>query len=185
MNRLQGFVKLLIGSFTNEEQLSKMSDEERENFPAARHVNSIVNDDIVNLPEDIGGYFILEESYYTLKGKTNSSPHLFLFSESDGKVKLTSYDLPQEIDKSMLTKDNFKNVNLDFAAIKPSEKFVPAIYEEKDGVWEGGSESWFTPSLKFKLYEKFSKEFLEVSESMEMNGKRTFGFDLPIVYKRV
>ena len=33
--------------------------------------------------------------------------------------------------------------------------------------------------------EKFSDSCLEVSESMEVNGKRTFGYDEPIIYKRV
>ena len=31
----------------------------------------------------------------------------------------------------------------------------------------------------------FSSEQLEVSESMEVNGKRTFGYDVPILYRRV
>ena len=35
------------------------------------------------------------------------------------------------------------------------------------------------------LWEKFSDSCLEVSESMEVNGKRTFGYDDPIIYKRV
>ena len=30
-----------------------------------------------------------------------------------------------------------------------------------------------------------SDSHLEVSESMEVNGKRTFGYDDPIIYKRV
>ena len=55
---------------------------------------------------------------------------------------------------------------------------------DRDGVWEGGSESMFTPTLKFKLFERFSDELLEVSEVMEMNGKRTFGYDQPILYRR-
>ena len=37
----------------------------------------------------------------------------------------------------------------------------------------------FTPALKFTLFERFSSEVLEVSETMEMNGKRTFGYDVP------
>ena len=36
----------------------------------------------------------------------------------------------------------------------------------------------------FKLFERFSDELLEVSEVMEMNGKRTFGYDQPILYRR-
>ena len=52
----------------------------------------------------------------------------------------------------------------------------------KNGEWfEGGSESMFTPVLKFKLYERFSNEVLEVSESMEKDGRRTFGYD-PVSY---
>ena len=39
--------------------------------------------------------------------------------------------------------------------------------------------------MTFKLWEKFSDSCLEVSESMEANGKRTFGYDAPIIYKRV
>ena len=42
----------------------------------------------------------------------------------------------------------------------------------------------FTPALKFTLFERFSSEGLEVSETMEMNGKRTFGYDVPILYRR-
>lgn len=39
--------------------------------------------------------------------------------------------------------------------------------------------------MTFKLWKKFSDSCLEVSESMEVNGKRTFGYDVPIIYKRV
>ena len=69
--------------------------------------------------------------------------------------------------------------------LKKSEKFIPALYHEKDGIWEGGSISQFSPVMTFKLWEKFSDSCLEVSESMEVNGKKTFGYDEPIIYKRV
>lgn len=42
----------------------------------------------------------------------------------------------------------------------------------------------FSPTTKFKLFQKFSEEKLEVSEIMESNGKKTFGYDIPIIYKR-
>ena len=74
---------------------------------------------------------------------------------------------------------------VEYSELKKSAKFTPALYHEKDGVWEGGSTSQFTPVMKFKLWERFSGECLEVSESMEVNGKRTFGYDDPIIYKRV
>ena len=51
-------------------------------------------------------------------------------------------------------------------------------------MWEGGSVSMFSPVLKFSLFERFSREVLEVSESMEVNGKKAFGYQVPILYKR-
>ena len=72
----------------------------------------------------------------------------------------------------------------DYAALRPSAKFTPAVYRRNNGVWEGGSESMFTPVLKFTLFERFSEDVLEVSECMEMNGRRTFGYDQPILYRR-
>ena len=48
----------------------------------------------------------------------------------------------------------------------------------------GAASGMFSPVLKFTLYERFSQESLEVAETMEVNGKRTFGYDVPIVYRR-
>ena len=92
------------------------------------------------------------------------------------------YIIPGE-DKNTFSYDSMKNV--DYSKLEKSEKFNPALYHEKDGIWEGGSTSQFSPVMTFKLWEKFSDNFLEVSESMEVNGKRTFGYDEPIIYKRV
>ena len=86
-------------------------------------------------------------------------------------------------DKNTFSYDSMKNV--DYSKLKKSEKFTPALYHENGGVWEGGSTSRFSPVMTFKLWEKFSDSCLEVSESMEVNGKRTFGYDVPIIYKRV
>ena len=86
-------------------------------------------------------------------------------------------------DKNTFSYDSMKNV--DYSKLKKSEKFTPALYHENGGVWEGGSTSRFSPVMTFKLWERFSDSCLEVSESMEVNGKRTFGYDAPIIYKRV
>ena len=86
-------------------------------------------------------------------------------------------------DKNTFSYDSMKNV--DYSNLKKSEKFTPALYHENGGAWEGGSTSRFSPVMTFKLWEKFSDSCLEVSEIMEVNGKRTFGYDDPIIYKRV
>lgn len=75
-------------------------------------------------------------------------------------------------DKNTFSYDSMKNV--DYSKLKKSEKFTPALYHENGGVWEGGSTSRFSPVMTFKLWERFSDSCLEVSESMEVNGKRTF-----------
>ena len=58
-------------------------------------------------------------------------------------------------------------LNIDFTKLEKSKKFTPALYHEKDGIWEEGSTSRFSPVMIFKLWEKFSDSCLEVSESME------------------
>ena len=106
-----------------------------------------------------------------------------LITEIEQGILLSSYEIPKGEDKNTFSYDSMKKV--DYAKLKKSEKFTPALYHEKDGIWEGGSTSQFSPVMTFKLWEKFSDDFLEVSESMEFNGKRTFGYDEPIIYKRV
>lgn len=182
MEQFNSFIGLLTGSFNNSEQYEIMKNDGIE-FPFAEHVNTVCNDKIRNLPSDFNGIFMVEESYYTSGGKTHASPHLFLFTREPDGIKLTSYETPDEYNKDTFTYENL--TDLDFHGLKLSEKFNPALYTEKDGVWEGGSTSMFSPVLKFTLFERFSKECLEVSEIMEVNGKRTFGYDNPIIYKRV
>ena len=180
MRKLESFVQLLSGRFNNADQYEARKEE---GFPYAEHVNTPCNHKIRGLPADFDGVFLLEESYYTTDGRTHASPHLFLFTEEAEGVRLTSYEVPDACPKDCLTAE--KLPELDYADLKPSAKFTPALYTEHDGVWEGGSTSMFTPVLKFTLFERFSPEALEVSEQMEMNGRRTFGYDEPILYKRV
>ena len=169
MSRLDEFLRLLCGRFDNTRQLEELR---RSGSP----------DKIDGLPADFAGAFVLEESYYTTEGKTHASPHLFLFTEEGEAVKLTSYQLPKAADGGAATYETLPP--LKWEDLEISEKFTPALYTLHDGVWEGGSVSMFSPVLKFTLYERFSQESLEVAETMEVNGKRTFGYDVPIVYRR-
>ena len=161
MMKLDIFVDMMTGHFNNKEQFDKMKKEGKA-YPYAEHINTICNEKILNLPKDFNGKFVVEESYYETNGKRHASPHLFLITEKEDSMK-----------------------NVDYTELKKSEKFTPALYHEKDGIWEGGSTSQFSPVMTFKLWEKFSDSCLEVSESMEVNGKKTFGYDEPIIYKRV
>ena len=180
--KLDDFTGMMTGHFDNKEQFDKMQAEGK-TYPYAEHVNTICNDKIKNLPEDFNGRFVVEESYYETNGKRHASPHLFLITETEQGILLSSYEIPEGEDKKTFSYASMKKV--DYSELKKSEKFTPALYHEKDGIWEGGSISQFSPVMTFKLWEKFSDSCLEVSESMEVNGKRTFGYDEPIIYKRV
>mgnify|MGYP006895720551 FL=1 len=182
MVKLDSFVGMMTGHFNNKEQFDKMK-KEGKIYPYAEHINTICNGKILNLPKDFNGRFVVEESYYETNGKCHASPHLFLITEEEDGIVLSSYEIPAGEDKSTFSYGSMKNV--DYADLKKSEKFTPAIYHEKDGIWEGGSVSQFSPVMTFRLWEKFSDSCLEVSESMEVNGKKTFGYDEPIIYKRV
>ena len=182
MKKLEKFLDLMTGHFDNKEQFSEMIAEGKP-YPYAEHVNTVCDDKIKNLPADLNGSFVVEESYYKTNGTTHASPHLFLITETEDGVMLSSYEIPAGANKNI-----FSYVSmgvLDYRELKKSEKFTPAIYRENDSVWEGGSISLFSPVMTFKLWERFSEQCLEVSESMEVNGKRTFGYDEPIIYKRV
>lgn len=182
MSKLDDFMRLLCGEFDNREQFEAKR-AAGEAFPLAHHVNTACNDKILGLPDDFAGTFMVEESYYEVDGRKSASPHLFLFTEERDGVLLTSYDTPEGNDKRAFSYATM--VPAEFSSLRESGKFTPALYREHDGVWEGGSDSMFSPVVRFHLFERFSADVLEVSESMETSGKRVFGFDEPILYKRI
>lgn len=182
MADLINFVTLLNGKFDNKDQFEKIS-KTNPQYPYAKHINTICNSKIANLPNGFEGVFMIEESYYSVQGTTRSSSHLFLFMEESNSIKLISYEIPEGYDKKNFTCKMFKGA--DYDQLKCSAKFTPAFFRKSGDIWEGGSVSMFSPVLKFSLHEKFTENQLEVSESMEVNGKRTFGYDEPIIYKRI
>lgn len=185
MDTLQRFLSCMSGEFDNSQQIREQHDAGEITHPYAHHINTVVNARISNLPKNFNGYFLLEESYYTQNGSTNAQPHLFLFTlNEEGRVVLTSYDMPEGYTKETFTAAN-PDLTLDYLHLKKSEKFTPMLYEEHDGIFTGSSESMFSPVLKFILRETTGPQQLEVEERMEMNGKKTFGFDGPILYRRM
>ena len=179
--KLDNFIGMMTGHFDNKEQFDMMQ-KTGKIYPYAEHINTICNDKIKNIPVDFSGKFVVEESYYEINGKRHASPHLFLITEIEDGISLSSYEIPAGEDKNTFSYDSMKAV--DYSELNESKKFTPALYREKDGVWEGGSTSQFSPVMIFKLWERFSEDSLEVSEIIEVNGRRTFGYDDPIVYKR-
>ena len=122
------------------------------------------------------GSFNNKEQYSSLQKAERNFPYA-------EHINTACNEIPEGNNKAGFSYKNMTTA--DFLCLKLSERFTPALFREKNGVWEGGSISMFTPVMKFQLLERFSKDCLEVSETIEVNGKRTFGYDQPILYKRV
>lgn len=184
METLERFISNLCGDFNNDKQIEDEMKAGQVSSPKAKHINRVCNDKIENLPDDFKGYFVIEESYYEVGGRKNILPHLFLFNlNEEGKVVLTSYELPEGVKKEDFRSDN-KALKMDYNELERSEKFKPMVYEAKGDAFEGESVSDFGNGLIFTLKEKTTSRTLEVSEIFERNGKKTFGFDSPIIYDK-
>lgn len=182
---LEKFINNLCGQFNNDNQISDEMSKGNVAHPQAKHINCICNNKISNIPADFNGYFVLEESYYVQGNFKNIMPHLFLFTvNEENKIVLTSYEVPKNIDKKDFTNSN-DNLSMDYNELIISEKFTPMVYEEKDDIFYGESESNFSPEITFTLKETIKEDTLYVSEVMRRNGKITFGFTDPIIYKKI
>lgn len=185
MTVLDVFVNNLCGTFNNNEQLEDELKEGELKHPYAKHINGICNNKIKNLPKDFKGYFVIEESYYKQGSVNNILPHLFLFTlNEDNKVVLTSYELPEGVNKEDFRNDN-KFLTMDYNELIISKKFIPMIYDEFKGVFTGESISYFSPSTRFELKERIDDSTLYVSEAFYKNDKLVFGSVDPIIYKRI
>ena len=122
--KMKEFVNLMTGHFDNREQFEAMK-EAGKIYPYAQHVNTVCNDKIRNIPEDFDGIFIVEESYYETDGRRHASPHLFLITENEEGVMLSSYEIPAGEDKNTFSYDSMRFV--DYNELKRSEKFIPAL----------------------------------------------------------
>ena len=109
--KLDEFTEMMTGHFDNKEQFDKMQAEGK-TYPYAEHVNTICNDKIKNLPEDFNGRFVVEESYYETNGKRHASPHLFLITETEQGILLSSYEIPEGEDKKVFSYASMKKVDI-------------------------------------------------------------------------
>ncbi|MGX2946983.1 hypothetical protein [Enterococcus alishanensis] len=182
MNDLTQFIIDLEGNFSNERQFNKLSEEQRKKFPYAVHRNHILNQKVKNKPKNFEGVFFHEESYYTMNDSERFKSDIFLFElNSEEKVVLYSISVPKKYENKKYSEITM----IDFEDLNVSEKFNPIIYEKKDGLFIGQSESMFTSSTKFILKQKISNEKLVIKEEMKKGDKRIFGFDDPIIYEKI
>ena len=73
MMKLDNFIGMMTGYFDNKEQFNMMQATGKI-YPYAKHVNTVCNDKINNIPHDFNGKFVVEESYYETNGNRHASP---------------------------------------------------------------------------------------------------------------
>lgn len=121
---------------------------------------------------------MLEESYYVLEDRTNVLPHLFLFTMGTDGIVLDSYEIPEGYNQRNLLHRKTGSTGLQPVEAGP-KAFTPATYKKSGDTYTGHSVSMFSPVLRFTLTEQISPDVLSVSEIFEVNGRRTFGYDIP------
>lgn len=182
MNNVNLISEMLEGNFSNKEQYEQLSTSEQATFPYATHKNHIMNSKITNLPPDFEGVYLFEESYYVINGKEKFKADIFLFELNEtNEVILSATTVPKEY----LNKKYEDVIAIDYNELVISDKFTPLVYEKKDDEFSGKSTSQFTKKTQFILAQQISAESLIIKEEMYNGEKRVFGFDWPIVYKRI
>ena len=182
MNDVELISQMLQGDFSNKEQYNQLTEVEQTEFPLATHKNHILNNQIKNLPTDFKGIYLFEESYYDLKGREKFKSDVFLFELNESQhVVLSSAVVPKE----WMNKKYEEVSSIDYNDLSISDKFTPLIYKKENNEFSGQSISSFTKKTQFILEQNLSEERLIIKEEMYNGDKRVFGFDLPIIYKRI
>lgn len=185
METLDRFMEMLCGTFENREQCRQEEAQGQRIHPPARHVIGICNDKMCNLPEDFAGYFVIEESYFDMGDHQLAKHYLFLYEEADdGRVRLTSFDLPPSAPRESLTNED-ESLRIDFAGLEISPRFSPLLLEHRDGEFFGQNVSQFAPGTLFSFSLRVMPDTLYVTELLERNGTRIAGFETPTIYDKV
>lgn len=187
MSEFELFKKVIVGKFNNLAQIEREKSQGKVTHPISKHVNTICNDKILNLPNNFKGIFVIEESYYTFvdTNRTNVLSHLFLFEETENhQVKLISYEIPKDINRNDFIGSN-DCLRMDYNKLEVSEKFNSMIYTyTQESGFHGRSLSQFGPDTTFLLDETLSENKFEVTEILKKGDRILVGFDSPIIYLR-
>lgn len=178
-------IRMLSGIFTNEEQIRKEDMEGKRVHPAAKHIITPCGHMISNIPEGLRNGFVIEESYFDLGDRVIDKHYLFLYEEVGVRtVRLTSFNLPKNIEFGKFIGGN-DHIRMDFRDLEVSPRFEPLLLNKNNGEYFGENVSSFGPGKIFRFSLRVSEEGFEVKELLEADGKKSAGYDTPVVYKRV
>jgi hypothetical protein len=183
---LARFQQYITGDFDNSKQVIAEIKAGKQVHPLAIHVNRVATQKIKNVPTNLNGFFIIEESYYLIDGKPlDLKPYLFLFEEKPGGIiHLTTYQLTA-YKKEEIRNDN-TSLSFDYTQLVPSPTFKGADYtwDPRDKTFNTISPNDLGNSMKFTLTEKFTSKQLTVLEQVEKDGKLLTAWNTPIIYDR-
>jgi hypothetical protein len=179
------FRTYITGDFDNQRQVDAELKEGKQIHPYAKHVNRVADSKIDNLPAQLNGFFLLEESYYKYaEGDTIIKPYLFFFEAlPEGQVKLYSMQLPQDVPPKDIRNDNHA-LRFNYQTLRPSPSFKPAVYTQTERGFYIKAPNEF-PGGSFTLEETIGKDRLEVMELLIRDGKQVTPYDTPLIYERI
>ena len=184
---IQQFKKILVGDLDNRLQVFEERYRGQQIHPLAKHVTRECTHRVHHQPDDVGGIFILEESYYTYPDKeTEIKPLLFYIEpHGDRSVLLHSMQVPDRMDIKTFVNAN-DGWQLDYRELRESERFRPALYQWHDA----GFFTVFHPNelgngMRFTLIEKLTPDCLYVMELLEKDGQRLTPYATPLQYRPI
>jgi hypothetical protein len=185
MDKMTVFIEMLCGTFDNKEQCHKEAAEGNPIHPLARHIIGTCNHKMVKLPKDFSGHFVIEESYFDMGTHQIDKHYLFLYEMiSEHQVRLTSYNIPDNLNKETFTNAN-PQVVMDYETLEISPRFSPLVLESVKDTFVGENVSKFSEEHIFKFRLEVTKDALYVTEALEKKGEIVAGYLSPIVYRRI
>lgn len=184
MPRLERFMDMLCGNFDNMEQCRAEEAAGNQIHPQAKHIIGICNDRIDHLPEEFPGYFVIEESYFDMGDRVIEKHYLFSYVEKEnGKILLTSHDVPDSIRREDLTNEN-QQLRIDYRELLVSPRFQPLVLEEVGNGFFGENVSQFSQDTTFHFSLKVRDGVFHAKELLLRNGAAIAGYEEPTIYIR-
>ncbi len=181
---LDEFISILVGDLDNRDQIEQEKAQGKQIHPYAKHITRDCTHIINNIPSDLEGRYVLEESYYTYpESEMIIKPLFFYVIERDQSVWLHSVSVPERLDPAEVINAN-EELYFDYEELEIKEQFGAAVYtffpDEKCFRTDHFCE--FAPGLTFRLTERLSHEGLEVMEVWTKDGIVTTPYSTPLLY---
>jgi hypothetical protein len=102
---------------------------------------------------------------------------------SPNQILLTSYNIPEELEKETFTNNNDK-LRIDYQQLMVSPRFRPLVLERTGVSFVGGNVSQFSAEHIFKFRLEVTPDALYVTETLIKEDVIVAGYDSPVIYKR-